>query len=223
MAMLDVVIESVHTVASEADLLEALGPVESHGRAIILIGGADATEPARRDELLGFLAVVARHCERTVTAIIDGGTDSGVMRLIGEARAALGGGGSGATFPLIGVVPAGVFERPTKDGEEIRPAPHHSKILRVPGNWFGDETKWLFAAADHLGSGSASTIVVNGGALTLREAHERLEAGHQVIAVVGSGRAADELAADAALRASGRLRVMHLTIDDVALAEALGR
>lgn len=209
----------VHDVATDAELLDALGPAPADARALILIGGADATEPERAAALLAFFGVVARHCEETGTTVVDGGTDSGVMRLIGEARARLGG-----TFRLIGVAPTGAFERPSKAGTPIRPARHHSLIVRVPGDWFGDETARLFRAADHLGGGSAATILVNGGALTLDEAHQRLASGHEVIAVQGSGRSADELAtskADEALRASGRLRVMPLTVDAAGFARAV--
>ncbi|MEO8273753.1 MAG: hypothetical protein ABI620_06780 [Chloroflexota bacterium] len=231
--------EIVRDVASETDLVDALGPAPVGGKALILIGGADGTEPERAAALLGFFSGVARYCDRTGTAVVDGGTDSGVMRLMGEARAAAARArtaaddaraaaagratlqtGAGA-FRLIGVAPAGAFERPSKSGDAITLARHHSLILRVPGAWFGDETRWLFAAADHLGGGSAATIVVNGGALTLDEAHQRLASGHTVIAVEGSGRAADALAGDAALRSSGRLRVMPLTADAETLAEAL--
>lgn len=209
-------VEHVRDVASESELFDVLGPPQENGSALILIGGADATQPDRLRDLRGFFDTVARHCEGAGTAVLDGGTDSGVMRLMGEARAAIDG-----RFRLIGIAPAGAFERPTKRGAPIRCARHHSQLVRVPGDWFGDETQWLFAAADHLGGGSAATIVVNGGALTLDEAHQRLAAGHRVIAVEGSGRTADTLAADADLRASGRLRVMHLTVDDASLAKAL--
>jgi predicted Rossmann-fold nucleotide-binding protein len=106
----------VREVASTDDLREALGPAPADGSALILIGGADATEPERLDELRAFLATVARHCERTGTSVVDGGTDSGVMRLVGEARAAIGG-----TFPLIGVGPPGGIGRPPKDGAPLRP------------------------------------------------------------------------------------------------------
>jgi hypothetical protein len=210
---------SVRHVASEADLLAALGPIEAGSRAIILIGGADATEPERLEELRRFFDTLVRHCEATRTTVVDGGTDSGVMRLIAEARTAVLG-----TFRLIGVAPEAAFDRPTKAGEQIAPARDHSMILAVPGEWFGDETRWLFATGDHLAGGAAPTIVVNGGALTMDEALQRLEQGHRVIAVAGSGRAADELAADRAyetLRTSGRLRVMHLTADEAGLIEAL--
>ncbi|MEO5705099.1 MAG: hypothetical protein ABIZ52_08285 [Candidatus Limnocylindrales bacterium] len=208
--------DSVRAVASEAELLGALGPAEVDGRALILIGGADDTEPERLDAIRALLGVVAVYSERTGTAVVDGGTDSGVMRLIAEARAAVHG-----EFLLIGVAPTGAFERPTRAGTQIEPARDHSLIFRVPGAWFGDETSWLFAAADHLGGGSAATIVVNGGKLTFDEAHQRIAAGHPVIAVEGSGRAADELAGDEALRASGRLRVIPMSVDAAGLAGAI--
>jgi hypothetical protein len=206
------------SVTTPEELLAALGPRNAGGRALILIGGAGFTEPAMLDELRRFLETFAAYCERTRTAIVDGGTDSGVMQLVGEARASIG-----ASFPLIGVAPAGAFERPTRDGSPIQPARDHSLILRVPGEHFGEETAWLFAAADHLNGAAAPTIVVNGGTLTSDEAHQRLASGHPVIAVEGSGRAADDLAADEDLRASGRLRVIPLTVDETGLSAAIGQ
>lgn len=212
----------VREVTSIADMLAALssdplpGQPAGAGRSLVLIGGADATAPALVGELRGLFEVIARHCEATGTAVFDGGTDSGVMRLMGEARAAIGG-----RFRLIGVAPTGALGRPTKGGVPVGPASHHSLILRVPGSNFGDETTWLFAAADHLARGSASTIVVNGGQLTFDEAQQRLAAGHRVVVVAGSGRAADDLATDERLRGSGRLRLIPLTADEAALGAAI--
>jgi hypothetical protein len=212
--------DSARAVASMAELAAALGPRRDGGRAVILIGGADFTDPDRLAELRTFFGELAGHLQRTGTGLVDGGTDSGVMRLIAEARAAIDG-----TFPLIGVAPALAFTRRTRTGEPIEVARGHSLVLLVPGSQFGEETPWLFAAADHLGGGAAATILVNGGDLALAEARKRLAAGHTVVAVAGSGRAADELAAarmtDGGLRTSGRLRVIPLTADDAALAAAL--
>ena len=210
--------DSMHEVevATQADLIAALGAPAPDRRAVILVGGADHTEPELRAELRALFDTLAAYCERTSTTVLDGGTDSGVMRLIGEARARLGG-----AFPLVGVSPRGAFERPTRDGEPVELALDHSMVLLVPGSEFGDETAWLFTAADHLAGGSAPTLVVNGGRLTLDEAHLRLDGGHPVIVVEGSGRAADELAADEGLRASGRLRVVPLTVDDAGLEASL--
>jgi hypothetical protein len=138
------------------------------------------------------------------------------MRLIAEARMALDG-----TFRLIGVAPALAFSRPTRTGAPIEVARDHELVVLVPGSRFGEETPWLFAAADHLGGGSAKTVIVNGGDLALDEARGRIAAGHDVVAIGGSGRAADALASDARLRASGRLRVIPLTADVAAIAAAL--
>jgi hypothetical protein len=208
--------KSVREVANQAELIHALGSAPAGGRAVILLGGADFTEPDRLARLRRFFATLAAYLERTGTAVADGGTDSGVMRLIAEARTAVAG-----TFRLIGVAPGGAFSRATRTGAPIEVARDHDLVLLVPGSRFGDETEWLFAAADHLAGGSAATIVVNGGQLTFDEAQLRLAAGHRVIAVGGSGRAADDLAADMGLRASGRLVVIPLTVDAQRLAAAL--
>lgn len=210
--MTDLVIE----VRSGADLLAALGPVPSDGTAVTLVGGADFTEPERLEELRAFFRVLADYLERSDTAVVDGGTDSGVMRLIAEAKATVGG-----TFRLVGVAPQGAFDRTTRSGDPITVARDHSMIIVVPGTDFGDESDWLFGTADHLARGSAPTVVVNGGKLALEEAHRRIADGHLVIAVAGSGRAADELAADGTLRASGTLRVIPVTVDESGLAAAI--
>lgn len=198
------------------ELAAALGPRPASGQAAILIGGADFTEVELASGLRGFFTHLAAHLEASRTAIVDGGTESGVMRLIASARTA-----TGATFPLIGVAPALAFSRPTRTGAPIEVARDHDLVVLVPGSRFGEETRWLFAAADHLGGGSAATLLVNGGDLAFDEARQRLDAGYIVVAVEGSGRAADALASDSGLLASGRLRVIPLTADEAAIAAAL--
>ena len=213
-------------VTSEAVLEGALDSIEpaAHGRALALIGGADFTD-IDETRLQAFFAVLAAHCQSTGTAVVDGGTDSGVMRLMAAARTA-----AGAAFPLIGVAPAGALERTTRTGAPIELARDHSLILLVPGDHFGDETATLFETADLLtdrAARPAPAIVVNGGALALREAHWRLADGAVVVAVEGSGRAADELVRaldeDPQLRASGRLRTIPLTVDAAGLVGVLAR
>jgi hypothetical protein len=209
-------------VASPDDIDAALAdvrePGDRDGGAVILVGGAtfaDAADPFAT-AVRRFLATLARVCQETGTAVVDGGTDAGVMRWFAEARTAVDG-----SFPLVGVAPQGAFERTTRTGEPIVPAGGHSLILTVPGSRFGDETGWLFATADRLGSGSAPAIVVNGGRLALSEARQRIDGGHVVLAVAGSGRAADELAVDQGLLASGRLRLIPMSADEASLADAL--
>jgi hypothetical protein len=208
--------ELVTEVASREDLVAALGPTDAKACSLILIGGADAMPEADRARLTDLFVLLVDHLERTRTALVDGGTDSGVMRLIGTIRLR-----RAATFRLVGVLPSGALGRTTRDGAPITIAPGHPEIILVPGTHFGDETEWLFATADHLGPRSAVTLIVNGGRLARAEALQRLENGHRVVAVQDSGRAADELAGDEDLRASGRLHVIPLTTDAAGLAAAL--
>lgn len=203
--MLAAMASRISTVDSAEELVAALGPAATPPRAAILIGGADSASPDELRRLRRFFERLAKVAERSGTAIVDGGTDSGVMRLIGEARDALGG-----TFRLVGVVPRGTLDRPTRHGDPVRLSPRHPEILLVPGSSFGDETAFLFGAADHLAGGPATTVVVNGGRLTMDEARMRLDAGHPVVTLGGSGRTADALAADPDLHASGKLRVLAL-------------
>lgn len=207
--------EDPRAVDSEAQLHEALGPALGPGRAIALIGGADGLDTADAVALEGFFLRLADHLERTGTAVVDGGTDSGVMRMIAAARHARGG-----QFRMVGVVPAGALDRTTRDGGAIEVAPDHDIVL-VPGAEFGDESPWLFAAADHLAAGVAPTIVVNGGRLTLDEAVDRLASRALVIVIAGSGRAADELAAEPATQTAGTLRVLPVSAPVLDIARAL--
>lgn len=220
-AILGAMTSPVRPVDSIADLERELAGFVP-GRSLLLIGGADfsAVDDTLVRGIRGFLAVLAGHCQRSGTAVVDGGTDAGVMRWFADARAAMEG-----SFPLVGVTPRFAFDRPTRTGRPIAVAPGHSIVLAVPGEQFGDERSWLFEAADYLGAGvPAPTVLVNGGELSAMEARERLAAGYGVLVVQGSGRAADELAAgaDAAeLRDSGRLRVIPLEADESAIAAAI--
>lgn len=214
-------------VASDDDLAQALGPRPLAGRAVALVGGADGLGDDAMAALRPFFSVLAETLGTLSMALVDGGTDSGVMRLIGLARSDLN-----ATFRLVGVAPQGAIGRRSSAGAEVRVATDHPEVLLVPGDRFGSETAWLFRTADHLGSGAATTIVVNGGQLTLAESGRRLAEGRKVIAVAGSGRAADVLAGtdhggggltplDPELMRSPNLDVVSIDVTVADLASAL--
>ena len=187
------------SVDTEQELLAAIGAPVSGTHAIALVGGADHLAEASREPIAAFFRTLATALDTEHVILVDGGTDSGIMRLAGEARRT-----TGATFRLIGVAPRGRIGRPTRTGSTAALARGHTQLLLVPGTAFGDETAWLFRAADHLAGGCAPTLVINGGRLTLGEAIRRLAAGAPVVVVGGSGRAADVLARAAV--DGGRLR-----------------
>jgi hypothetical protein len=166
----------------------ALG-LERRRPTLVLVGGAagiGGEELARLEPVFAQLAATA---ERLDAAVVDGGTDIGVMRLLGRARAE-----RGATFPLVGVVPKGLATR-SGDDERTPLEPHHTHFVLVPGTRWGDAVPWLVRVADVLAAGRPSlTVLVNGGDIARRDVAESVGAARPVLVVGGSGRAADELA-----------------------------
>jgi len=161
---------------------------------LVLVGGAGGMS----QEHLSQTAKVLRHqvvpvLARLGAAVVDGGTDSGVMRVIGQARAA-----AGADFPLIGVAAEGTVSTDTGDGaEEIEP--RHSHLILVPGDSWGDESPWLADVADAVaGTAPSATLVINGGKITYDDIARSLERHRSVIVLAGTGRTADAIAAAAA-------------------------
>jgi SLOG in TRPM, prokaryote len=167
--------------------------------------------------------------ERLGVVVIDGGTDAGVMHLIGRARTR-----AGATFPLVGVPAVGTVRFPSKRRGVRRRWPldaYHAHFVLVPGAAWGDEAPWIARVATELAGGSPSvTVLVNGGKISYKDVACSLEVGRPVLTVAGSGRTGDQLAsavrggpaAERAVRlaASGLVEVVNA--DDLgALQDAL--
>ena len=167
--------------------------------SIVLIGGADGM-PARDLAQLGplFSDVLAELAFRLRAAVLDGGTDTGVMRLMGRARQE-----SSRDFPLVGVIAARLAALP---GRPALPGaaqlePNHTHFVLVPGDDWGDEGPWLMHLGEMIGGGRRTvTLLVNGGDISQRDAERSVDAGRPVVALAGSGRAADALADAAAGR-----------------------
>jgi hypothetical protein len=210
-------------VDREAELgraVNALG-IARPSRALVLVGGADDLGDAEASQLRPLFADVLVPVVQSLDGIVlDGGTDTGVMQLIGRARAE-----RGATFPLVGVV---VHDLAAVRGEASRweaaeLEPHHTHFVLVPGSGWGDEASWLARLGSEVARGSSSvTLLVNGGDVAWADVEHSVEAGRPVVVIDGSGRAADVLAAgvrghaadERAARLAGSGLVRAVRIDD---------
>lgn len=182
---------------------------------LVLVGAADGLEvgPAAAIAAL-FSTSLAPLCERLGVLVVDGGTESGVMALMGRARAA-----AGSAFPLLGVAPSGRVRRPAEAGRPDRAAleARHSHALLVPGDRWGDEVPWMSATATWLaGDRPSLTLVAGGGGITELDVQASLAAGRPTLVLGGSGGAADRIAHGIATdllngqRPSGLLRALPL-------------
>jgi len=220
-------------VGTPSDVPAALAALGLRGPrpVVVLVGGAGGLDAGALDRLRPlFEQGLAPLAERLGAVLVDGGTDSGVMHLLGRARSE-----RGATFPLVGVAAAGTVSFPGGRSEHDDAAPldaHHTHFVLVPGRDWGVESPWIARVATELAGGSPSaTVLVNGGEIAYEDVEHSLAAGRPVLAIAGSGRTADELAravqggpADeraVRLAASGLVRVVEAG-DPGALARALG-
>ncbi|HEY9648717.1 MAG TPA: hypothetical protein V6C88_20215 [Chroococcidiopsis sp.] len=164
--------------------------------ALVLVGGASGISEEGMVMLRSlFTDALAPLVQRFNIPVIDGGTDAGIMKLIGQARHF-----HGSTFPLIGVAAIGTVilpgnsAPPPPDGAELEP--NHTHFLLVPGALWGDEAPWIARTASALATGMPSvTILVNGGKIAWQDVLNSVRANRPVIVIAGSGRTADELTA----------------------------
>ena len=162
--------------------------------ALVLVGGADDLPDS--EELSPLFADVVALVERLGAAVVNGGTDAGIMRLAGDAHAA-----ARASFPLVGVAAEATVVLPgaaPRSGDAPL-EPNHTHFVFVPGSEWGDEVPWIgWVAAALAGRAPSATLLVNGGHLSRRDVEASVQAGREVVVVAGSGRLADELTATAA-------------------------
>lgn len=220
----------VHHFAKLPEALRCLG-FESAHPTLVLVGGASGisdSDKSRLEQL--FVDAIAPLAEELGVIVVDGGTDAGVMRFIGRARRAIGG-----TFPLIGVAAIDTVILPDHSPSNPDAAPlepHHTHFVLVPGSNWGDESSWLSHTATVLSANLPSvTLVVNGGEITFQDVRYSVQADRPAIALDGTGRTADKLAA--ALRGeatdlrakqladSGKMQAINLSDHPDQLAEVI--
>lgn len=163
-------------------------------RAVLLLnGGASDMSPADMARLRRLLSEgVARIAAEENIAVIDGGTQAGVMEMMGEGWTA-----SGNRVPLIGVCPAALVTWPggPSDDGRVPLEPNHTHFVLTEGESWGDETETMFALAAALGKDVPSVaILANGGSIAGGEVLHNVREGREIIVIRGSGRLADEIA-----------------------------
>ena len=159
-----------------------------HPRPALFVSGGARQLTAEHEALARELQRgVARAAAALGLALVDGGTDSGVMALLGAARAELD-----ANFPLIGVLPSGML---AQRGPAILER-QHSHFLLVEGEDWGAESGWLSRLAFALTGGKHPCLglLINGGRVARRDITAALGQGIPLWVLKGSGRLADELA-----------------------------
>lgn len=184
----------IHSADELTTALQQLN-LPTYQPVLVVVGGASkmSDEDLARLRLL-FVEVLAPLAEALNLCVVDGGTDAGVMRMMGQARSGVRG-----TFPLIGVAPVELATPP--GGMALLPEsaflePNHTHFVLVPGSQWGDESPWIAQVASSLaGDAPSAAVLINGGEVTWIDACQNVEAQRPVVVIGGSGRVADMLAA----------------------------
>jgi SLOG in TRPM, prokaryote len=220
--------------ASAKAILDAL-EIALPRAVILLFGGAAGLDDSRRAHLATLFADgVAPLAAELGALIIDGGTKSGVMRIVGEAVATPPG-----TCQLLGVAPKGKITNPEiagaskiYDGASLEP--NHSHFVLVETNDWGGETAKMLEVARAFDAPTVA-ILVNGGAIAADEALQSVRNGWPLLVIEGSGRFADELSAAVGdgqlaksaevseIASSGQVRLFHIDHPAEKLREELRR
>jgi hypothetical protein len=176
---------------------------------IVIVGGAGgmSADDVARVEIF-FEKHLIPFARSKNAAIIEGGTDSGVMAAMGRARNL-----TGSNFPLVGILARDV------DAISTMLEPYHTHFIFCPGKNWGDESEWIAAAASALaGSQPTIAIMINGGQITWEDARLNINYGRRVLIAEGSGRTADIIATTSTGRAFDSKAVSLLRTGKVHIA-----
>ncbi len=153
---------------------------------IVLVGGASGIGWWDRFPMRKAVAIVARLAEEMHSAVIDGGTQAGIMAEIGRQRKR-----NRFSFPLLGVMFDGLFR--TEKPQDVLD-PNHTHFLLVPGDHWGDESIWIAKIASALaGDQKSITVLVNGGNISRTDVKNSLQENRPTFVMRGTGRMADEI------------------------------
>jgi len=178
-----------------ADILQALS-LKQPKALILVIGGAAELDEAVKPRLVQLCGRgIARATASIDALILDGGTQAGVMALVGQGVA-----DRGRKTALVGVAPAGKVTYPDGPADGSIPDgaaldPNHSHFVLVDSHEWGGELETTYALAEALAKTiPVVTVLINGGPLTRDEVLRSVRQGWPIIVVQGSGRLADDIA-----------------------------
>jgi TRPM family ion channel len=187
----------VVTAGRDADAQTILKTLDiAQPQALIMVfGGAKGLDDSRKARLVEvFTNAIAPAAAELGALVMDGGTQSGVMAMMGEALAK-----DGRRSQLLGIAPAGkvIYPGGRSDANIADSAPlepNHSHFVLVESDEWGGETGTMFKVAKALNV-PVATMLINGGQIAASEALQSVRNGWQLFVIEGSGRFADELSA----------------------------
>jgi hypothetical protein len=163
---------------------EALG-ITVPRPVVTITGGAGGMSDAEIEKTQAFFEqYLVPFVQEKNALVIEGGTDSGVIRAISRAIH-----NHEVDLPLIGV--AG------RDIENIQASleTNQTHFILCPGSDWGDEVEWIAASASALaGSASSVNLLFNGGQIAWEDAACSIKYKRPVLIAEGSGRTADVIA-----------------------------
>jgi hypothetical protein len=167
------------------EALEQLG-IQHPSTVIVLVGGASGIGWLDKFPMRKAVGIVAKLAEETHSVVIDGGTQAGIMKELGQQRK-----NNKYSFPLIGVVFDDLI---IKEEPKSILDPNHSHFFLIPGDDWGDESAWISKIATSIAGGKKSiTILINGGNISRTDVEYSLLENRPVFIMRGTGRLADEI------------------------------
>lgn len=198
--------------AAEKEDPESAPPVEPHRRfthpssVMCIFGGASGLhhmlQPGLEALVVDGLIAAATELD---SMIIDGGTDAGIMAMVGKALTAIG----PRQIRTVGVAPGPLTTGPddaqsqrSKDASVGETAkcplePHHSSFILTSKHQktWGSETETMFAIiAAARAFFPTVAVLANGGPIAQSEVLRAVRMGIPLVVIGGSGRLADQLA-----------------------------
>lgn len=181
-------------IVQTRDIAPALQLLGLQGRAVIsIIGGAGGMSNGDLEKVRPVFQTIAKFAHQNNAVIVDGGTDSGVMRLLGQTKNQFG-----LEVLLAGIAASGTVTYPGKEAEIEDAAElesNHDYFILVPGNKWGDESSWINDIVNSF-SGKKISILINGGPITKIDYALALSSKRQILVLAGTGRFADYIATE---------------------------